>query len=140
MPDRLPTVHPRTRGDYISSNSTLFRAVRFTPAHAGTTSMADCKYQSIFGSPPHTRGLRYTACWLSHRSAVHPRTRGDYRNDRGTDFTLYRFTPAHAGTTSPGQGTNLLNFGSPPHTRGLLRLRLCSGPAGRFTPAHAGTT
>ena len=91
------------------------------------------------GSPPLTRGLR--------------KGRTDRQSRRG-------ITPAHAGTTAaPSVFLRMIQDhprsrgdysgwtqgytstpGSPPLTRGLLKLSALIGAIGGITPAHAGTT
>ena len=110
--------HPRIRGDYICSTKRLHKNI---------------------GSPPHTRGL--------HKKRL------DNIKEQG-------ITPAYAGTTLPlftaipqvedhprirGDYQKrlllmLLWWGSPPHTRGLLRFKSFILDFVRITPAYAGTT
>ena len=91
------------------------------------------------GSPPHTRGILCKCDCGNYKSGItpahagnttrhqkmvadqwdHPRTRGEYISDQGRAITLE---------------------GSPPHTRGIHRVRFfCCQPDG-ITPAHAGNT
>ena len=112
----LLRVHPRIRGEYCP----------FLPVH-------------IFGSgsPPHTRGILYTS---------------------SSGRNVSRFTPAYAGNIASAPYTTgisqvhprirgeyemqtlmlLAHLGSPPHTRGILRLSLLVVQIIRFTPAYAG--
>ena len=120
MQKNLPPawVHPRSRGEYLS------------PVFLNLL---------ISGSSPLTRGILLHAVEIS-RSC--------------------RFTPAHAGNTesvpamflqaqvhprSRGEYFSVLvpvirDIGSPPLTRGILRIAVVDICALRFTPAHAGNT
>ncbi len=109
------------------------------------------------GSPPHTRGRRYSKCSLT-RLRDHPRTRRDTQRDiwerGGTGITPAHagktgrlrhtcdedgITPAHAGKSFPGLFFRLLLRITPAHAgkygsdaRGTTLLWI--------TPAHAGNT
>jgi len=116
LPKAGRPVHPHTRGEY-----------------------GKLSFQSPFshGSPPHTWGIL----------------------ERSSSFSfLFRFTPTHVGNThwsayNPGgfpvhphtrgeyvlEGVSVpIQFGSPPHTWGILCLVLLIGRALRFTPTHVG--
>ena len=171
--------HPRTRGDHVTTRLKNWRIsgspphtrgpraqtfvtgtpIRITPAHAGTTMVADFRAVGT-GDHPRTRGdhvSTVTNCHISLGSPPH--TRGP-RIGPQSDPTSPRITPAHAGTTcgtKPSSAifwdhprtrgdhcarvmppTNLM--GSPPHTRGPLHIGHAPAVGPRITPAHAGTT
>ncbi len=151
------TVHPRTRGEHISTTAIVrlptgssphtrgtyvvdcfIKGVsRFIPAHAGNIRSARVNHGISAGSSPHTRGT----CFAS----VHGP--GEIR-----------FIPAHAGNISwqppdrrrvsvhprtrgehiahPWSTTD--NTGSSPHTRGTFLQLLLTDERIRFIPAHAG--
>ena len=116
--NRSIKVHPRSRGEYFIYFSLIY---------------------SVLGSPPLTRGIRiqlfcipffarFTPAHagntvsknfriISHK--VHPRSRGEYF------FTLLQSSPIQ---------------GSPPLTRGILKVLIWRYRYIRFTPAHAGNT
>ena len=152
-------VHPRSRGEYVTSASPpsctvgsppltrgirgkiqqTQRSTRFTPAHAGNT-------------------LRKQKCPCHHR--VHPRSRGEYFYvlilyqsligspplTRGilaegkAQISDNRFTPAHAGNTVRTACYIFIRKGSPPLTRGILSVLQLHFSKMGFTPAHAGNT
>ena len=172
-------VHPRSRGEYRISvaacfqssgsppltrgirsfSNPLFQVARFTPAHAGNTSVQ----------------LSKLIC-----NQVHPRSRGEYSNvsgvsipnsgsppltrgilvDEPSTYLYGRFTPAHAGNTpyfdslyafykvhprsrgeyQIGNAQNVTAVGSPPLTRGIQLPLTYMFSYARFTPAHAGNT
>ncbi len=134
------SVHPRTRGDYASSSALVLWDLRFTPAHAGTTSLIRTLTLNLNGSPPHTRGLRSIWSPCPRIQPVHPRTRGDYFSPPNQLTKVTRFTPAHAGTTVAVRKP-FIYAAVHPRTRGDYLFRQgCNSPGIRFTPAHAGTT
>ena len=149
---------PRTRGQ-LPPIVAVDGIIRFTPAHAGTTS-AVFRRQPALTVHPRARGDNAAVLVvLAVLVGSPPRTRGQQRGD--ADVLLKRrFTPAHAGTTrrparaalrqtvhprargdnSNGSHKSTPRRGSPPRTRGQ---RVASSQhicACRFTPAHAGTT
>ena len=149
---------PHTRG-ILRDDVVVAETLGFTPAYAGNTRTADSKSAcggvhprirgeyKIFsveectkgGSPPHTRGIQINVLEC-----------GEIR----------RFTPAYAGNTVPVDTQALTAWvhprirgeysilpiyavcisGSPPHTRGILRIRGFGSSWPRFTPAYAGNT
>ncbi len=155
----LPTGSPpRARGQPLTL-SELVLSDRFTPACAGTTdsstaSRAPCSvHPRVRGDNPISVGD------VRDRRGSPPRARGQ-RSSRANFSSIWRFTPACAGTTKPprradlralvhprvrgdnaGRSTRLISYsGSPPRARGQLWIRLPEPRRGRFTPACAGTT
>ena len=96
--ERSPAVHPHIRGAY------------------------DCGVQivhSVFGSSPHTWGIRYRANYCIGYRAVHPHIRGAYTSRQ------------QAGEGQPG---------SSPHTWGILPCVSARPPWWRFIPTYVGHT
>ena len=130
-----------------------------TPAHAGTTEPWDA-WPGCSWDHPRSRGDNAHG---RHCSSSHPGSPPLTRGQRPWDYlplTVFRITPAHAGTTpssscqtssgrdhprSRGDNWQRMHFGmeqlgSPPLTRGQLRYDDVILLEYRITPAHAGTT
>ena len=172
-------VHPRSRGEYRISvaacfqssgsppltrgirsfSNPLFQVARFTPAHAGNTSV---QLSKLICNQVHPRSRGEYFILLSKFATAEgspPLTRGIPIRSTGNRI-LSRFTPAHAGNTiiltlslvipkvhprSRGEYGFKRRIkscigGSPPLTRGILSSHCSTSFSTRFTPAHAGNT
>ena len=129
---------PLTRETRLTLSVT-YQSVRITPAHAGNTSSAIQRRQSLTGSPPLTRETLEFAIYVTRS---------------------FRITPAHAGNTltiesvtskeedhprSRGKHNSLPIFltrilGSPPLTRETPTEHHRAACIDGITPAHAGNT
>ena len=94
----LPTVHPHTRGEYLSHVASddmpvgspphawgirhlRLQAVqgnRFTPTRVGNTHPRPTRPPRQRGSPPHAWGIPTAVTFHSRARSVHPHTRGEY--------------------------------------------------------------
>ena len=94
-------------------------------------------HQPAAGSPPHTRG-RYSP--TTEAGAAHGFTPAYAGKIVYTVLSLpeSRVHPRIRGEDRTGRGLSESHRGSPPHTRGRLRLATASSAGGRFTPAYAG--
>ena len=146
---------PHSRGKH-HHHFFVLPLVRLTPALAGKTFSLGMEGISITDSPPHARGNRLLE---SVESATHPRTRGENLSRR-TPNSSHRLTPALAGKTrvdgfphtppSPHPRTRgentfldkgiLLDYASPPHSRGKRGASVGLAVCCRLTPALAGKT
>ena len=149
---------PLTRGPPSGSTASP-PGLRITPAHAGTTILGYGSYQ-LLEDHPRSRGDHLDSPNHSkHALGSPPLTRGPL----GLNSTLIGkdgITPAHAGTTSRGEGDSVRGQdhprsrgdhfaealealpagGLPPLTRGP-QFAVGKNPASvGITPAHAGTT
>ena len=133
------SVHPHTRGEYISFRLIIIRVSgspphpwgiripnaeiqpwsRFTPTPVGNTLYDSASDVLLYGSPPHPWGIRTLKFCQPNTPAVHPHTRGEY----SMEITLQ----SH-------------NYGSPPHPWGILAALLQGIPSPRFTPTPVGNT
>ncbi len=149
---------PRMRGTQLGERGALGDR-RFIPAHAGnTTSKRSSKRpRSVHPRACGEHAMRSTNTMSSDGSA--PRMRGT-RLDRRSRHALPRFSPAHAGNTSPSAGgtagrsvqpracgehlTSAMpigaSAGSAPRMRGTRKRARDRVRDRRFSPAHAGNT
>ena len=109
---------PHTRGAGFDTDAAR-AAIRFTPAHTGSSPTAPAPGSRLSGSPPHTRGAvprlpplkpsqpvhprthgeqKHRACPRGFLT-VHPRTHGEQDADRYGGIRVGRFTPAHTGSS-----------------------------------------
>ena len=111
-------VHPRIRGEYpqVLNQSGLPGG---SPPHTRGIQISDCVFQGSPRFTPAYAGNTYPQTMYTQHHEVHPRIRGEY-------FDL--------------ESPQIINSGSPPHTRGILSIRGNSKIIGRFTPAYAGNT
>ena len=130
-----------------------------TPAYAGNTYIT-CITQVSFQDHPRLRGEHLLQVYQQDFFlGSPPPTRGTHDDEMGAPH-MHRITPAYAGNTKKANGTgqlhkdhprlrgehkNLLSvatttLGSPPPTRGTLKLCLKQHHKGRITPAYAGNT
>ena len=149
---------PHTRG-IRSKRVCQAKSERLTPAHTGNTCRTTCRSPAPWAHPrTHGEYSRYT-CSGSPKVGSPPHTRG-IRNPRKMLNLSARLTPAHTGNTGllpsanheswahprthgeystfSGDDTHIL--GSPPHTRGIRRMRRLWDMLKRLTPAHTGNT
>ena len=111
-------VHPRSRGEYARKQSDCVRSAGSSPLTRGILSVFFLAVHTPGFIPAHAGNTGRQAL-PSGRLQVHPRSRGEYRI---APFSMV--APA----------------GSPPLTRGILRLSHILPCIHRFTPAHAGNT
>ena len=91
------------------------------------------------GSPPHTRGLQTLGDLPKPKSGITPAYAGI--TSAGTQgYPARQDHPRIRRDYANGQWVALLSVGSPPHTRGLLRLTAQIPDIDRITPAYAGIT
>ena len=147
---------PHTRGKEIRKDGST-RHPGITPAHAGkskdmATGIVVCRDHPrtrgekscrnppslrIAGSPPHTRGKAQAPAQASPERRITPAHAG--KSFGGCCRIHGRWDhPRTRGEKSYCQLYSFLFIGSPPHTRGKVKLYSYASNGNRITPAHAG--
>ena len=114
----LLEVHPRIRGEYLSSAALICLSL---------------------GSPPHTRGILNAMKRLRTRDGFTPAYAGN-TGAPASAFGSCRVHPRIRGEYPMQHHFLYPTWGSPPHTRGIPVLILSAVPVRGFTPAYAGNT
>ena len=117
-PCRIPTAHPRSRGEHRHLHGSFLLALGSPPLARGTQHVRLRVGGDARLTPARAGNTRAGVLSLTP-TAAHPRSRGEHQ-------------VAHGGPP--------LHFGSPPLARGTRTLRLRFIPLPRLTPARAGNT
>ena len=153
------TVHPHIRGAYALSGIAQVTDTRFIPTYVGHTAApaparprcpvhphirgAYCRLTSTGGksggSSPHTWGIQRTRIVFSTSSRFIPTYVGHTCSSRVAPIGL----PVHPhirGAYLISLFSSPTNFGSSPHTWGILCQSALTVPASRFIPTYVGHT
>ena len=129
---------PHTRGAGFISECQAGNG-GITPAYAGSSSRRFSRCSSRRGSPPHTRGAGMTEKPLKSNHRITPAYAGS--SDlaailQGAD----RDHPRIRGEQILSLRSDCNVWGSPPHTRGAVRVDILVQDTGGITPAYAGSS
>ena len=128
---------PHMRGAYRLHEGEALE-VGIIPAHAGSMQISSATW-SVAGDHPRTCGEH-----LGDRAPAQPEL-GSSPHMRGAflrhlmSFPMNGIIPAHAGSITRSNGSNISVYGSSPHMRGAFNSNIVVKTVERIIPAHAGS-